>query len=736
MSGVIQSKELLKAERRVLQYILNTGNSLNIALGESSTFKGDLEPSADNLNGRKESRFLESTLLRKGPTKSHLDDPVAMMLAHTFRAMDLNNSLDSAINGKLLLNSKILPKNADGTYAGVRAFNGLLKATLPVLPRGPGSGLVFDAGAQWISSQTSHNFKKKLKQSKKKGGLNNTSNGGSEALVSGLRIPFQLDTVQSVSFVLTQEAGKLKPKDLKIAIDRNRAEREVRAEEQERRREQGGGSGMDLKGIIAEDKLNSSSSGDPFKKQIREMAFLADVDDVRRQELEKDFRASEEFCGAVPLTEEEIEEILHQRQMLAMRRKRVEWSESQSKQHTLSYAPSHTTMKAGASAAVVMQAVASLTPSFDTNRNDIWAKRMNTLRYFISVVSCWIVRRRAGIRLGKIRTTLSSVIGGDSGDRQLNCLAADRVMSKVQKNARKEQIRAWIDDENSSHKLTMSSASVGVGVGVPPQSAVGRRSPILEGSRISFDQCSSVAELVCAADHEAAVRRQRSELVTGTLRFNFASQSAVQRILFPKCFIEEGNTLLHLKTPNIGTLIQFDDRAFFQLKVRPEHIAMRYTQHKIPEVPIFYPTGRDKVIRVGAPEEHSMRPSADLDVTLETILSNLPPEPPGIMLMRSAAFTAAASVPLDLPRINVEASSKSQYAGPSWLLGGDCCEEWTAADLDFFKPRTDLRVYCTPSLVAETESDWILRPFAHAAEDDMVYKEDESARSRYRRLQY
>jgi hypothetical protein len=40
----------------------------------------------------------------------------------------------------------MLPRNVDGSYTGVRAIDGVLKSTLPAHPRGPGSGLVFDAG--------------------------------------------------------------------------------------------------------------------------------------------------------------------------------------------------------------------------------------------------------------------------------------------------------------------------------------------------------------------------------------------------------------------------------------------------------------------------------------------------------------------------------------------------------------------------------------------------------------
>jgi hypothetical protein len=44
-------------------------------------------------------------------------------------------------------------------------------------------------------------------------------------------------------------------------------------------KDQGGGGGLDLQNILNEDMENISSS-DPFRRQLREMAFLADVDEV------------------------------------------------------------------------------------------------------------------------------------------------------------------------------------------------------------------------------------------------------------------------------------------------------------------------------------------------------------------------------------------------------------------------------------------------------------------------
>jgi hypothetical protein len=87
------------------------------------------------------------------------------------------------------------------------------------------------------------------------------------------------------------------------------------------------------------------------------------------------------------------------------------------------------------------------------------------------------------------------------------------------------------------------------------------------------------------------MRRKLSEHTTSSEHFELSSQVTVQRLLFPKCVIEEGSTHQSLPTQGIEKAVRFDDRTFFQLKVRPDHVNMRYNPHKIPGVPIFYPTG-------------------------------------------------------------------------------------------------------------------------------------------------
>lgn len=288
VSGLLEHKELTRAEDRLFEHVVNHGTRLNNFLGES-TFKGDLalksmRPTQTTNNTT--SKFGSTKLLEATKFKKHFHDPTALMLAKTFHATDLNTALDGAIRDTKILGEK----NPDGS----------LKILDSVRPRGPGAGTAFDAGSQWISLQ-----QKQLQQSQDRGKV--VASMGEDKIVGGLRVPAFLDNNASVNFVLTQEAGKLKPKDLKIAIEKSRALRELKAQEQKKIRDEGGEVGMlDLRGLLAEERLNMNGAGDPFKRQLRELAFLQDVDDVNKLEIEKGFRVSEEFLGAPLLSDDDV----------------------------------------------------------------------------------------------------------------------------------------------------------------------------------------------------------------------------------------------------------------------------------------------------------------------------------------------------------------------------------------------------------------------------------------------
>ena len=421
VSGLLESRALKDAERRLKDYIVEAGMASNEKLGGKSSFRGDL---AFHDNSSQLTLNLSQTLQRKhdasmaGPKrapktkflapslpKSHKNAPTSVLLAKTFKSMDLNAAMDSVLDGTHLLGSKVQSK--DPHSLGIRAIDGIPKMEVPPVPSGPGAGNTFDAGAQWMTvHQSKQNERTRMGEGGGGGSTTTTiAPERNDKTVEGLRVPPDLDFFPAVNFVLTQEPGKLKPKDLKVAIENSRREREARAEEQAKIREEGGAAGqLDLRGILADERLNLVE-GDPFKRQLRELAFLADVDDLDKQEAEKEFRVSEEYLGSTTLREEDIALIYTQRASSSNHKKRTEWRGAQSRQHTLLCVPTHPTNKAGAPANVAVRARKVLTPSYDTNKNDIWAKRMNSLRLFTSLVSRWLVRRRLSSRFGRLMDT-------------------------------------------------------------------------------------------------------------------------------------------------------------------------------------------------------------------------------------------------------------------------------------------------------------------------------------------
>lgn len=406
-----------------------------------------------------------------------------------------------------------------------------------------------------------------------------------DRVIEGLRVPSTLDSVQNVTFVLTQEPGKLKPKDLKAAIERNRAEKELRAEEQRKLRAEGGGAGMlDLRGILSEERLNSSE-GDQFKRQLREMAFLADVDDVEKLEIEKGFRVSEDYLGSNMLTEEDIAIVYKQRKVAMLHKKRAEWRVVQSRMHTGLHPPTHPHIKAGTSAdtaklilsltssnkgmvvspvsgAPSSSCAALVPPHFDPNRNDIWAKRMNSLRRFISLVSKWLIRKRVSQRMNRVMTHFS----------ENGCHT-------------REEIRTFIENSTAKQVVKKAPLSATTAVGQNDVKSPSEESKTTEPVVGDKSRPASVSAMVFSEPNPALVSRERNAAIIA------AAAEAVQRgeseitadmarrVLFPQCNPAHGGSGSRETLPVAGTEAQvlFDDRTFFQLKVKPEYLTMGKT---------------------------------------------------------------------------------------------------------------------------------------------------------------
>lgn len=668
VSGLIEKKQLEDSRLNLANHLVHRGVTLQTALGNST--------------------FSDMTLLQEDKVAEHIGnakkmtnsnyfvDPTAIMLANTFRTSDLQSALDTAIKDSKILHQKT-PALPDGT----------LKALLPVKPRGPGSGLVFDAGSQWISAH-------QRKQTDRKVDSESTINRilpshGGDHIISGLRVPAFLDHTTSVSYVLTQEEGKLKPKDLKIAIEKNRADRELKAKEQKKIRDQVGDAGMlDLRGILAEERLNVNE-GDSFQRQLRELAFSMEVDDVRKLESEKEFRVSEEFIGTTLLSEDDVAVISHQRKKFTLHKKQREWQGIISRQHSSMFSPSDMTVRAGAPMNVFQRMCSVLTPSFDANSNDLWSKRLNTLRRFVGLVSRWIYRKRSNDRMKILQTTLTAagVTTWEEG-REFVTRENATYRSRVGGNKLK-----------SLNMFNPMSSSLNVLLGT---------STIAENGTTG-----TVAAIVCSFPHHMELCKQKTEATLDLPRAATMPEMA-RRNLFPRFIGDEGSIYEHAKQAGIDVVTKFDDRSVLPLIVRPEYFQMEYTVLNCPEAPIFFPNLSNRSGKSGALDEASLRPPADGGLSSVEIAQASPTQ--------SAVNSKLCIRTAESPKSKDSTVELSPL--PSWL-GAE--PAWVAEDLDLLSPRPNLRLFTPEPLQQETDIDWLMRPFV---EDSFDCDSDGSLRTK------
>eukprot|EP01038_Epipyxis_sp_PR26KG_P010290 gene10290-13833_t len=524
----------------------------------------------------------------------------------------------------------------------------------------------------------------------------------------GLRIPPTLDGTGAVNFVLTQEAGKLKPKDLKAAIEKNRADKEHRAKEQKKIREEGGGGGdLDLRGILADERLNSHEI-DPFKRQLREMAFLADLEETDRRETEKEFRISEEYCGSNLLSGDEISIVHRQRSIAQMHQRRSLWRTVQVRNHTAKYGPLHGTIKAG-SLDSNSNYLLTLKPEYDPNKNDIWSKRLNTLRRLIALVGKWIIQKRVKVRIKKLMEYFHKN-GAYTRDEVLEFIVNENELARKQgksNNVSESKAKSNIEYNQDTSKPETASA-------------------------MAMTQPSSLLSIREMNETAAAKYSLNNSKVTSDL---------IRRVLFPVTALETTGSenrnevaLVKLDAP-----LQFDDRTVFALKVRPDFITMNYQPINIPALPLYFPPCLDKQIRIGAPEEKSIRPPSGNQVNLKDIMSRwlvtLPTEPSELQSMRvdpvvnepSDNVNSEDNKSLDISP-DLEVTSKM----PSWMskvvqqMHSSGAVTWKRNNTDHFSIDHRVRSYASVPRRCELDNDWSLRPDAF----ELKFESDSSIRTR------
>ena len=159
---------------------------------------------------------------------------------------------------------------------------------------GVGSGAAIDVGGAYIGIKTKRRHRRKM-ETLKQDSLNMTSEEmeavakkkneneiPDETIVDGIRIPRDLSNMSSVNFVLTQEVGKLKPKDLKVAIAKQRAMREKRRLEQEAMKKLSAGTMVANADSIINETVLSADMSKNKDRQLKEMVFLQELRDLKK----------------------------------------------------------------------------------------------------------------------------------------------------------------------------------------------------------------------------------------------------------------------------------------------------------------------------------------------------------------------------------------------------------------------------------------------------------------------
>ena len=701
VSGIIENRELIEVEKKLAQDLLMTSTKLFNETKVKTLKESMISPEAPGSTAPGSKKKKAS---KKGVTYR---EPVSVVLEKTFKASDIGTTLTNAVPDSPLLGSKVPHMNESGIVGVI----GAKKITQPLNPRGVGSGKGVDAGAEWATTHA-----RKVAESKKSStgeGTISHSTPNEEKVVEGLRIPSKLNSVAAVNFVLTQEIGKLKPKDLKIAIEKNRAERKLQAEEQQKIREEGGsgaGGELDLRAILADEKLNLEK-GDPFKRQLREMAFLADVDEVKKMEINKGFRISEEFLGSNMLSEEDIQTIRDQRKALSRHRARTDWRTCHKRMVKEHFMPLSEVVRAGAPVVEISEddqcRETPLPSSFDTNKNDIWSKRMHSLRRLISFVSKWVIQQR--------------------------------VMKRYHGLMDRFKEHGVVDRESA--KAFVAADAAAIHRPPPPKQKQGMDRILDKGGNLDN---YTLAQVICSMPNQALQKHQHAEKAN-LMTYSFERDMA-RRVLFPKCIADEGSTRKRIEPASIDDPMGFDDRTFFPLKTRLDFIDMHYHTEQVPPPPLYFLPADSTYLprQVGASEEKLVRPAADFDMSADDIsqladmdslfsLSKFPLPPPsglyGVSNRKEDKENSQVRFEVN-EEVDEEAMLKERggryedltmsveselNTSPAWLTDGRVLEPGQyhldpSVDPDVYRTRPELRCYMAQLDTKEIDPDYDLRP--------------------------
>jgi len=449
----------------------------------------------------------------------------------------------------------ISQQHGDGSQMLETYDRGVPRAT----ERGKGSGAVNDAGADWYTTQM---IKKTLPPRDDPGPAPLLP----ESTVEGLRFPGDMDSLKAVNYVLTQTAGKLKPKDLKEAI---RKQREFRAKQKEEQAEarartaggtvdatRGGGNANDPAQKYSAESIVAFEFNDGSTRQIKEMAFLQDIQEIEKDEREREFKSSVVFIGEPLMTDNHVTEIDHSRNFMQTgidgnarqsERMRTDDKFMGPLEVPAKYARATTSVGSGQVLAKVHG------PTFDEFKNDLWKKRKKQLSRLVFLTGQFITRARVERRLAAI-------------------------MPKIEGRT-KEEMRVMI--ELDCQQAANNSSGMGKKKKTAAEIEKEKEEKETDGQKRKkkFEQPFVVEE---------------KYVVRGTVPM-FEEDASIERMA------------VDISQKPMG----FQDLALSTLRAGIESVEHGYTAFEFPMIDTYVPIERDRELKVGAFEESSVRPSRD-----------------------------------------------------------------------------------------------------------------------------
>ncbi|GLD99685.1 hypothetical protein PINS_up008411 [Pythium insidiosum] len=440
--------------------------------------------------------------------------------------------------------------------------------------------------------------------------------------VGAVEIPSDLSTVTSVSFVLTQQPGKLKPKDLKKAIEANRAMRQQQKDEQaklsvadasspEHEDDDGDNnnrhehsdvvrSPAELAFALLVREEATALQRATVARPSREMFFLQELSEIKQIESELEFQSHKTRVGEPLLSDEQLAALHEIRKMNALeharREREAQRNDVESRAFHLFTAPSADVPNPprGSLPAHFRPAVV---PDFKTYKNDLWNRRKRVVQRLVRAISLVVVRNRAQRRLERIKRWL----GGAKTRAQ--------VREKVALEWQAYRLRGGSGATASATTTTTPSTTKASGSKGPPphqqhQQLVLRGFPLVEEK----------------------VHKRRDKLAL----------------------------------PSEWEL-QGDPFTFFSLREPPEALLMGHDALPLPPLPTYVPLEATRALRVGALDEcgpSGLRPSAD---TTAPKLMEPPPEPSTLELLPRDVFLRPSAACRPLLRVSMVRETQSEF---------------------------------------------------------------------------